>query len=165
MPINQESHASRPLMSMLGEQRLPLGTKKLLWLPFWTLRAPLIGRPSCQCSWVGKDVESNQRLPAMVVVGCPQSGVLSPLLWCLLVDDLLFDLREAGFYSQGYVDDVTMMVSGMFNGVVSERMQAALRLVQIWCRREGWPENELSKLVLREELAEYKDFEKGDEIE
>ncbi|GJQ73267.1 hypothetical protein Trydic_g13640 [Trypoxylus dichotomus] len=33
------------------------------------------------------------------VAGCPQDGVLSPLLWCLLVDDLLTDLRKAGFYA------------------------------------------------------------------
>ena len=26
---------------------------------------------------------------------CPQGGVLSPLLWCLVVDELLFRLNEA----------------------------------------------------------------------
>ncbi|GJQ79621.1 hypothetical protein Trydic_g16462 [Trypoxylus dichotomus] len=46
MHINQESGASRLSMSLLGEQRLPLGTRKLHWLPIWTLRAPLTGRPS-----------------------------------------------------------------------------------------------------------------------
>ncbi|GJQ67279.1 hypothetical protein Trydic_g8180 [Trypoxylus dichotomus] len=49
---------------------------------------------------------------ATAVAGCPQGGVLSPLLWCLLVDDLLSDLRRAGFYAQSYTDDITIMVSG-----------------------------------------------------
>ncbi|GJQ70406.1 hypothetical protein Trydic_g22835 [Trypoxylus dichotomus] len=49
---------------------------------------------------------------ATVAAGCPQGGVLSPLLWCLLVDDLLSNLRRAGFYAQGYADDITIMVSG-----------------------------------------------------
>ncbi|GJQ68110.1 hypothetical protein Trydic_g16792 [Trypoxylus dichotomus] len=74
---------------------------------------------------------------ATVAADCPQGGVLSPLLWCLLVDDLLSDLRRAGFYTQGYADDITFMVSGRFEGVVSERMQVALRLVETWCRNEG----------------------------
>ena len=30
------------------------------------------------------------------VRGCPQGGVLSPLLWNLTVDELLWDLNEAG---------------------------------------------------------------------
>ncbi|GJQ85546.1 hypothetical protein Trydic_g10845 [Trypoxylus dichotomus] len=67
---------------------------------------------------------------ATVVAVCPQRGVLSPLLWCLLVDDLLSDLRRAGFYAQGYADDITIMVGGGFERVVSERMQVALRLVE-----------------------------------
>ncbi|GJQ78507.1 hypothetical protein Trydic_g11622 [Trypoxylus dichotomus] len=49
---------------------------------------------------------------ATVAAGCPQSGVLPPLLWCLLVDDLLSDLRRVGFYAQGFADDITIMVSG-----------------------------------------------------
>ncbi|GJQ71832.1 hypothetical protein Trydic_g11512 [Trypoxylus dichotomus] len=54
--------------------------------------------------------------------GCPQGGLLSPLLWCLLADHLLPDLREAGFYAQGYV-----MVTGRFEGVVSESCSQARR--------------------------------------
>jgi hypothetical protein len=38
--------------------------------------------------------------------GCPQGGVLSPLLWCLLVDDLLARLSESGVFIQGYADDI-----------------------------------------------------------
>ncbi|GJQ87922.1 hypothetical protein Trydic_g1186 [Trypoxylus dichotomus] len=37
------------------------------------------------------------------------SCVLSPLLWCLLVDDLLSDLRKASFYAQSCADDITIM--------------------------------------------------------
>ncbi|GJQ68737.1 hypothetical protein Trydic_g17269 [Trypoxylus dichotomus] len=49
---------------------------------------------------------------ATVAAGWPQGGALSPLFWCLLVNDLLSDLRRAGFYAQGYADDITIMVSG-----------------------------------------------------
>jgi hypothetical protein len=39
--------------------------------------------------------------------GCPQGGVLSPLLWCLVVDDLLTRLSGGGIFIQGYADDMS----------------------------------------------------------
>nr|XP_012230583.1 PREDICTED: RNA-directed DNA polymerase from mobile element jockey-like [Linepithema humile] len=42
------------------------------------------------CGWVGR--------------GCPQGGVLSPLLWCLVADGLLRALDDRGFTAQGYTD-------------------------------------------------------------
>jgi hypothetical protein len=38
--------------------------------------------------------------------GCPQGGVLAPLLWCLVVDDLLAGLSRS-VYVQGYADDMS----------------------------------------------------------
>jgi hypothetical protein len=38
----------------------------------------------------------------MVTRGCPQGGVLSPLLWCLVVDESLGRLNEGGTYAQRY---------------------------------------------------------------
>ncbi|GJQ73827.1 hypothetical protein Trydic_g18765 [Trypoxylus dichotomus] len=125
MHINQESRASRLSLSLLGEQTLPLGAKKLHWLPFWTLKAPLTGRESLvngagfAKTWSRANAHQGRRWQ------------LSPLLLCLLVDDLLSDLRRAGFYAQCYTDDITIMVSGRFESVVFESMQVALRLVEI----------------------------------
>jgi hypothetical protein len=39
--------------------------------------------------------------------GCPQGGVFSPLLWCLMVDDLLARLSGSGVFIQGYADDMS----------------------------------------------------------
>jgi hypothetical protein len=39
--------------------------------------------------------------------GCLQGGVLSPLLWCLVVDDLLARLSGNGVFIQGYTDDTS----------------------------------------------------------
>jgi hypothetical protein len=38
--------------------------------------------------------------------GCPQGGVLSPLLLCLVVDDLHVRLSAGGVFIQGYADDI-----------------------------------------------------------
>jgi Reverse transcriptase (RNA-dependent DNA polymerase). len=37
--------------------------------------------------------------------GCPQGGVLTPILWWLVVNDLLLDLQKEGFQVYGYADD------------------------------------------------------------
>jgi hypothetical protein len=39
--------------------------------------------------------------------GCPQDGVLSPLLRCLVAEDLLARLSGNGIYIQGYADEMT----------------------------------------------------------
>ncbi|GJQ85165.1 hypothetical protein Trydic_g9105 [Trypoxylus dichotomus] len=84
---------------------------------------------------------------ARLAAGCLKDGVLSPLLWYLLVDDLLPDLqREAGFYAQGYTGNITTLVSGTFEGVVSERMQVALRLAETWHRKSFTWRRKLPKL-------------------
>jgi retron-type reverse transcriptase len=42
--------------------------------------------------------------------GCPQGGVLSPLLWSLVIDKLLNDLDRQGFEVIGIADDLVITV-------------------------------------------------------
>ena len=44
--------------------------------------------------------------------GCPQGGVLSPLLWCLVVINLITRLSGCGVFIQGYTDDICLLVVG-----------------------------------------------------
>ena len=69
--------------------------------------------------------------------GCPQGGVLSPLLWCLVVDDLLklLDKGHINSYVQFYADDGTIMVTGTSLGSICKTMQRLLHSVESWCRR------------------------------
>jgi hypothetical protein len=48
---------------------------------------------------------SGETLRASVARGCPQGGVLSPLLWSLVVDDILWELNSNGYNTIGYADD------------------------------------------------------------
>ncbi|KAG7309924.1 hypothetical protein JYU34_004438 [Plutella xylostella] len=70
----------------------------------------------------------------IVAKGCPQGGVLSPLLWNLVVDDLLRRLNSSGFYTVGYADDLTILISGKFENLHCSVMQAAMKIVEQWCR-------------------------------
>jgi hypothetical protein len=69
--------------------------------------------------------------------GCPQGGVLSPLLWCLVVDDLIARLSMGGVYCQGYADDICLLAVGKFPNTVSGLMKRALHTVEKWCGRVG----------------------------
>ena len=61
--------------------------------------------------------------------------MLSPLLWCQVVDDLLARLSGNGVFIQGYMDDISLHAVGKFPNMVSELMQWALLTIQTWCNR------------------------------
>jgi len=67
---------------------------------------------------------------------CPEAalrGVLSPLLWCLVVDELLVRLNEGSVYAQGYGDDICLLAVGKFPNTVSGLIQWDLHTVELWC--------------------------------
>jgi Reverse transcriptase (RNA-dependent DNA polymerase) len=58
--------------------------------------------------------------------GCPQGRVLSPLLWSLVIDELLNDLDRQGYEVIGFADDLVITVRGNNDSILSEIMQSAL---------------------------------------
>jgi hypothetical protein len=54
---------------------------------------------------------------------CLQEGVLSPLLWCLFVDDLIARLNRGGVSTEGHTDDICLLALGKFPNTVSGLMQ------------------------------------------
>jgi len=62
--------------------------------------------------------------------GCPQEGILSFLLWCLVVGELLTKLKESGFLVFGYADDVANVVRDNFLNILKERMDKTLKIIQ-----------------------------------
>ena len=73
----------------------------------------------------------------MVSRGCPQGYVLSPLVWCLVVHELLTRLNGGGVYTQGYADDICLLAVGKFPNRVSGLIQWALYTVETWCDELG----------------------------
>ena len=69
--------------------------------------------------------------------GCSQGGVLLLLLWCLVVDGLITRLIGGGIYTQGYADDICLLVVWKFPNTVSGLIQWALHTCRdvVW---RGW---------------------------
>jgi hypothetical protein len=63
--------------------------------------------------------------------GCPQGAVLSPLLLCLVVNDLITRLSGCGVFIQGYADAICLIAVGKFPNAVSGLMQWELSTVEI----------------------------------
>ena len=61
--------------------------------------------------------------------GCSQGGVLSPLLWNLLVDSLLTTVNDIGVYCQAYADDVSGLIVGSCLKDVSNKFQTVLNVI------------------------------------
>ena len=68
---------------------------------------------------------------------CPQGGVLSSLLWCLVVDDLITRLSGSGAFIHGFADDVCLLPVGKFPNTVSGLTQWAISAGEIWCDEVG----------------------------
>lgn len=49
------------------------------------------------------------RIEGQLVQGCPEEGILSPLL-CFVIDDLLEELKNEVFLAYGYADDMAIII-------------------------------------------------------
>lgn len=89
-----------------------------------------------------------ERVKMGVTRGCPQGGILSPILWCMVIDSLLGKLNDAGLYAQGYSDDLSTLICGDFEMTVGDLM-TAIKLVEEWCEENGLKVNPVkNKMVL-----------------
>ncbi|OXA46641.1 Retrovirus-related Pol polyprotein from type-1 retrotransposable element R1 [Folsomia candida] len=98
-------------------------------------------------TWV---TDSTYEIGRVVERGCPQGGVLSPLLWDLVVSEILEKLhhRFPQLYSQGFADDLTTVGRGIDLGTVGSHVQRAVNLVSDWCKEVSLSVNDKLALVL-----------------
>ena len=64
------------------------------------------------------------------VMGCPQGGVLSPLIWLLIANSLLCIMEKAKIPSVGFADDYSLTSRGKFLSTTFDVMQTALEKVE-----------------------------------
>lgn len=83
-----------------------------------------------------------------VTRGCPQGGILSPILWCMVIDSLLVRLNESGVFTQGYSDDVSSLVRGFCLSTVGDIMRSTLKVVEGWCAEKGLKVNPVKTKVI-----------------
>jgi hypothetical protein len=55
----------------------------------------------------------------MVRRGCPQGGVLSQLLWNMVINSFLRRLNNKSLWAQGFADDIAIVINGKFLSTVN----------------------------------------------
>ncbi len=98
-----------------------------------------------------------ESVEARVVKGCPQGGVLLPLLWCMVVDSLLLKLNALGYTAQAYADDLAIVIQGKHLNIVADLMQGSLGVADSWCKSKGLsvnPEKTEVLLITRKKKTE-----------
>lgn len=113
--------------------------------------------PPAVARWIGQILSQREvfstrgaaTVCAEVRRGCPQGGVSSPLIWSIVIDDLLTRLTEMGYYVQAYADDLVILVRGTVQGVISDLMQRALTMTSKWCRDRSLGVNPLKTQIVR----------------
>ncbi len=76
----------------------------------------------------------NTIIPTM---GSPQGGILSPLVWNLVMNSLLSTFPEEGVKAIGYADDVILIVNGDDPSTMASLMERALWRVCEWGSHHG----------------------------
>src|SRR5699024_703740 len=69
--------------------------------------------------------------------GTPQGGVTSPLMWSLVVDQLLHRLTELGIDCIGYADDIVIVARDKYEGILCDIVEEGLRVTEQWCKSVG----------------------------
>ena len=71
--------------------------------------------------------------------GTPQGGVISPLLWLLVVNMILKSLEESGVKIVAYADDLVVLIKGKkrFLNTLSELMEGTLAKLHGWACQNG----------------------------
>jgi hypothetical protein len=73
----------------------------------------------------------------MVRRGCPQRGILSPLMLNMVINSLLGCLNNESLWVQRLADDIAIFNNEKFLSMVCELLQKGLFIVQTWCREVG----------------------------
>ena len=75
-----------------------------------------------------------------IIKGTPQGGVLSPLLWNIVINSLLTTLRNVLLQPdvmQGFADNLVSLVTGQNLDDLMEKMQAIVNIINNWCIANG----------------------------
>ena len=85
-----------------------------------------------------------------ITQGCPQGGVLSPLLWSLIVDNLLRKTpKDLPTETQAFADDLISIAEGYDIKIMKQRIENTANTINNWCKEQGLNLSVLkTKLVL-----------------
>ena len=103
------------------------------------------GVPAGMSNWYtnllkGREVTASLQGVAKTITpgrGSPQGGILSPLVWNLVMDSLLKEFQAGPVKAVGYADDIIVMASGIDVKISADNIQLALNKIIGWGKAKG----------------------------
>ena len=101
---------------------------------------------SVTCNWIYNMISNRFTTVSLkhstkrfkITKGCPQGGVLSPVLWNMVVDNLLNKrANEIPGYLQAFADDCAILVERNNLAVIHGRTQKSINSINRWCKNNG----------------------------
>ena len=83
-----------------------------------------------------------------VTKGCPQGGVLSPLLWNITLNTLLSRLGYDSSFIQAFADDLVILIQGICKSTIRDIAQRNLNNINRWCHSKSIKLSELKTKVI-----------------
>lgn len=103
----------------------------------------------------------DSKIAKNVFRGTPQGGVISPLLWLMVVNRVLNTLDRKGITAVAYADDVVLMSRGKFLDTLSDLLTNGLNCLKRWADDRGLGVNSTkTELVLFTNRHKIPDFKK-----
>ena len=73
-----------------------------------------------------------------ITKGVAQGGILSPLIWNIVLDSLLQSTaKDAPAYLQAFADDLITIAEGSDLAIIHDRTQKTLNHINDWCKTQG----------------------------
>lgn len=97
-------------------------------------------------------------------VGSPQGGILSPIVWNLILNELLVKFKRGPVTAIAYADDVILLSKGIHNNTVVDNINEKLKLVQEWGQDHGLTFNPTKTQAIcftRKRKLEWKSIQMG----
>ena len=106
----------------------------------------------------------------MIEQGCPQGGILSPLLWNITLNLLLKDSNIDPEFVQAFADDMVILVQGIDLKTIKTIAKNHLIIIDTWCKDNGLKLSKIkTKIILFRMKGRAKNIKpikiKGDTIE
>ena len=112
--------------------------------------------PTKIINWIKSMLKSREMVTKMgktskefkATKGCPQGGVLSPLLWTLVADEILNILQNQRCFVIAYADDIIIVIIGKFGETVSNIMKHTLKFLINFTENMGLSINSTKTIVV-----------------
>ena len=58
-------------------------------------------------------------------------------VWCLVTNELITKLNDIKVQTEGFSDDLAMIIRGKFINILCDLLQSALNITSEWCDKKG----------------------------